>query len=281
MTVGGEGPGPAEPEWRRLNRANWDERTPHHVASAFYDVDGFLAGQSTLRPFEVEELGPVFGRSLVHLQCHFGLDTLSWAREGAEVTGLDFSAPAVLAARDLARRAGLEARFVEADVYDAPEALGRRFDVVYTGRGALNWLPDIAAWAEVVARLLLPGGRLYLVEAHPFVWGLADDSLDFEYDYFPGGRHPYVGDDDPGDYADPEVRLVHAATREFAHPLGSIVTGLAAQGLVVERLVERPEIGWPRFPFLVRLPGPRRHYGLPDYLPTLPLELSLLARAPW
>src|SRR4051794_13740348 len=135
-------------DWRAVNRALWDERVPIHVDSGFYDVAGFLAGGSTLRAFEIDELGDIDGRSLVHPQCHFGLDTLSWARRGARVTGLDFSRPAVEAARDVAARGGLEARFVDADVYDAPQALdGERFDIVYTGLGALNWLPDVAAWA--------------------------------------------------------------------------------------------------------------------------------------
>jgi 2-polyprenyl-3-methyl-5-hydroxy-6-metoxy-1,4-benzoquinol methylase len=143
-------------EWRELNQAWWDERVPIHVASDFYALDEFLAdpNASGLRRFEIEEVGDVAGRELVHLQCHFGIDTLSWARRGANVTGLDFSAAAVGAATDAAARAGLgdRARFVVADVYDAVEALGRRtFDVVYTGLGALTWLPDVPRWAEVVA----------------------------------------------------------------------------------------------------------------------------------
>ena len=147
-----------------LNRAWWDERVPIHTASEFYDVEGFLAGASTLRSFEPEEIGDVRGLTLVHLQCHFGLDTLSWARLGARVTGLDFSAPAMAFAAELADRAGLDAEWVVSDVMRADEALGgRRFDVVYTGLGALNWLEDIERWADVVRGLIAPGGRLHLV----------------------------------------------------------------------------------------------------------------------
>jgi SAM-dependent methyltransferase len=147
-----------------------DERVPIHTASDFYDVEGFLAGASSLRPFEVAEVGDVSGRTLVHTQCHFGLDALSWARRGATVTGLDFSQPAIDAARALAARAGLQAEFVQADVYDATSALGgRRFDVVYTGLGAINWLPDIEAWARTMASLVAPGGIFYLSEFHPFL----------------------------------------------------------------------------------------------------------------
>jgi SAM-dependent methyltransferase len=156
-------------DWRALNRANWDSRVPVHLASSFYDVAGFRGGASTLRPFELAEVGSVAGRSLVHLQCHIGLDTLSWARRGALVSGLDFSAPAISAASSLAVSLGLPAEFVVADVYDAVAAFGgQRFDVVYTGIGALVWLPDVPRWARVVAGLLAPGGFVYLAEAHPF-----------------------------------------------------------------------------------------------------------------
>ena len=147
-----------EHEWRELNLRHWDELVPTHVHGAFHDVSGFLAGRSTLRPFERSELGPVGGPTLVHAQCHFGLDTLSWEREGAIVTGFDFSAAAVRAADDLARRACLDAEFPQADVYDAFDAIGgRTFDVVYTGVGAIHWLPDITRWGAAMAQLLVPG----------------------------------------------------------------------------------------------------------------------------
>lgn len=158
------------------NRDWWDERVPIHVGSEFYDVESFKAGRDPLGPFEVAELGPVEGRTMAHLQCHFGLDSLGWARRGARVAGLDFSRPAVEAAAELARELGLDAEFVCADVHDAAEAFGgRRFEIVYTGGGALNWLPDLDRWAGVVAGLLEPGGTLYLVEFHPVTFAFADD----------------------------------------------------------------------------------------------------------
>jgi SAM-dependent methyltransferase len=169
------------------NRALWDDRVPAHVASDFYDVDGFKAGRVAVEPFEIEEVGPVDGLDLVHLQCHFGLDTLSWARLGAQVTGLDFSEPAVAAARQLASDIGIDADFVASDVYDAVAALGgRQFDVVYTGLGALNWLPDIGRWAGVVEALLRPGGFLYLAEFHPFADTFSYQDLTLEYSYWTG-----------------------------------------------------------------------------------------------
>src|SRR3954447_6521687 len=186
------------------NREMWDERVPLHVGSDFYDVDSFRAGTTSLKPFEIEEVGDVNGRTLLHLQCHFGLDTLSWATRGATVTGLDFSPPAVEAATGLARELGLDqrSRFVSANVYDAVGALGgEQFDIVYTGGGALNWLPDLERWAGVVSALLRPGGFLYLCEFHPFTWVFPyRDELVVTNDYFNTGAQ---FDDEPGSYTDP------------------------------------------------------------------------------
>jgi SAM-dependent methyltransferase len=264
--------------WRQTNRASWDERVGVHVESDFYDVEGFLAGRDTLRTFEPDELGPVEGCSLVHLQCHFGLDTLSWARRGATVTGLDFSPPAIDEATRLADALGIDASFVCADVYDAPQVLGRRFDVVYTGRGALNWLPDLDRWAGVVAALLNPGGRFYLLEFHPLGWITADESLDIVYDYFNNGT-PFI-DDSAEDYADPNRPLVNAMTYEWPHGLGEVLSALAGTGLRIEFLHEFDEISHLRWPFLEEQPGRRRVYRLPAGMPSLPLEYSILTRAP-
>lgn len=257
-----------------LNRRWWDERVPLHVASEFYDVEGFKAGGSTLRPFELEDVGDVAGRSLVHLQCHFGLDTLSWARRGARVTGLDFSTPAVEAARSLAADTGLDAEFVVASLYDAPAALGgRRFDIVYTGLGALNWLPDIRRWAQVVAELVEPDGLLYLSEFHPFTWVFGDDDLSIEHDYFQ--RESFVFED-PGTYADVEARTAHNRTEEWQHPLGNVVSAVIEAGLEVELLHEHDYTLFPRWPFLEERAGVYRH---PEGRPRLPLMYSLRARA--
>jgi SAM-dependent methyltransferase len=221
-------------QWREVNRALWDERVPIHTAGEFYDVPGFLAGGSRLLPFELEELGEVEGATLVHPQCHFGLDTLSWARRGARVTGLDFSAPAIEAARKIAARAQIEAEFVQADAYEASSALGgRRFDVVYTGRGAINWLPDIDRWAEVMASLLAPGGRFYMSELHPFTDVFADEQLSVERSYFERG--PWLWDE-PGTYADPTAQTTHNRTVEWVHGIGDVVSALARAGPAVELL---------------------------------------------
>jgi 2-polyprenyl-3-methyl-5-hydroxy-6-metoxy-1,4-benzoquinol methylase len=194
---------PDDADWRVANRANWDERVPIDVAGPFYDLPGFVADKDTLRDFEPAEVGSANGKTLLHLQCDIGLDTLSWARRGAIVTGLDFSAPAVEVAGDLAARIGITARFVTADVYDTVRALdGQSFDTVYTGFGALCRLPDMARCAQTVAALVAPGGFLYLAEYHPFADVLAEDGRTVENDYFQSG--PIVVDA-PGTYAYSDV----------------------------------------------------------------------------
>jgi SAM-dependent methyltransferase len=256
------------------NRAFWDERVPIHTASDFYDVEGFKAGREPLEAFELEDLGDVSGRALVHLQCHFGLDTLSWARHGACVTGLDFSAPAIEAARRLAADIGVEADFVCANVYDAPEALGdRRFDVVYVNVGAINWLPDIRRWAEVVGTLLTPGGVLYMKEVHPFSWVFGDDDLTVENDYF-AHRSDY---DDPGTYTDPDAATIHNRTEEWQHPLGEVLGALIGAGLTLELLVEHDHQAYRQWPFMLRGGSV---YRMPEGTPRLPLMYTLRARKP-
>jgi SAM-dependent methyltransferase len=271
-------------DWRGLNRANWDDRVPVHLASSYYDLAGFRAGASSLRPFETSEVGSVSGLSLVHLQCHIGLDTLSWARRGALVSGLDFSAPAISAASALAASLGLSATFVVADVYDAAAALGgQRFDIVYTGVGALVWLPDISAWAQVVAGLLAPGGFVYLVEGHPFAQILDGSSgspglpglpgLVVARDYFERG--PYV-EDYPYTYTDGPA-LSHQRSVEFQHGLGEIVTSLVAAGLRIEFVHEWDFDDFARFDRLVRREDGT--FRFPPGQPRVPLMFSLRASA--
>ncbi len=262
-------------DWRDLNRANWDGRVPVHLASEFYDLDGFRAGAGSLRPFEAAEAGEVTGRRLLHLQCHVGLDTLSWARNGAQVTGLDFSEPAIAAARSLAASLAIDASFVVADVYDAVTALGgQRFDVVYTGTGALVWLPDIRRWAAVVAELLEPGGFLYLVEGHPFAQVLDDaQGTTVVRDYF--DDQPQV-EDYPYSYTDgPELQ--HTRSVQFQHQLGQIVTALADTGLRLDFINEHDFDAFQRFESLQR---DGAQYRFPPGHPRVPMMFSLRATRP-
>src|SRR5919112_6305 len=237
-------------EWWEANRASWDERVPIHVSGEFYDVAAFREGQERLQPFEIDEVGDVTGKELLHLQCHFGIDTLSWARRGARVTGLDFSAPAV----------------------DATGGL--TFDIVYTGRGAIIWLPDIGRWAKVVADLLKPGGFLYLTEFHPFTEVFGDEDLSLEYDYFQD-ENPRVWEE-PGTYADFDAETSHNVTYEWNHTLGDVVSAVSAAGLNVELLHEYDYTMFPRWPILEK--SGFDTYRLPEGTPRIPLMYSLRAR---
>jgi SAM-dependent methyltransferase len=261
---------------RAANLDNWDERVAIHAASRFYDVERWLADRPGPRAREVEALGDLAGLELVHLQCHFGLDTLAWAGAGASVTGLDFSPAAVEAARGLAARAGLadRATFVCADVYDAAEALApRTFDVVYVSLGALCWLPSVEKWADQVAALARPGGRLYLHESHPVAWALAHDSLTLEYPYFEE-IEPYV--DDSGEtYTEGGVGLANARTYEWNHGIGEVVTALIDRGMRIDELTEHDWTVLQQFPWLVeRSPG---QWGAPADCPRLPFSYTVVA----
>ncbi len=264
-------------EWFETNRANWDERVPIHTSGDFYDVESFKAGDERLRPFEIEEVGDVGGMSLLHLQCHFGIDTLSWARRGAKVVGLDFSTPAVEAARRLAKDMKLDAEFVESNVYDARKALGgRTFDIVYTGAGALNWLPDIGEWADIAASLVKPGGFLYVSEFHPFTDVFGDEDLTVEHDYFHAAE-PMVWDE-PGLYADFEAETVNNKTYEWNHPIGEVVSAAISAGLSLDFLHEHDYTLFPRWPILEK--SGFDTYRLPEGVPKVPLMYSLRARKP-
>ena len=246
-------------DYLKANLASWDEAVGLHVGSELYDVAGFKAGATSLSPIEIGELGPLVheGTTLLHLQCHFGLDTLSWARRGAVVTGVDFSGEGVKTARALADDVGLSARatFVRSDVGSLPDVLSGDFDVVFTSWGALIWLGDLERWAEVVAHFLKPGGVLYIAEFHPYAFVLADDatpdSLRIGHPYFMYGVPQRFDDDE--DYADPDARSEHTVTYEWLHGFSEIVDPLLRRGLRLDFLHELPYTvpGLP-FPFLER-----------------------------
>ncbi|WP_447038315.1 class I SAM-dependent methyltransferase [Streptomyces sp. DSM 118878] len=268
---------PTPEDWRDTNRKRWDERVPIHLAGDFYELDAFRAGKDPLRDFELVEVGDVRGKSLLHLQCHIGLDTLSWARHGAaRVVGLDFSEPAVEAARDLAAELGLtaeQAAFVAADVYDAAQAVpDSSYDIVYTGVGALGWLPDVGRWAETAASLVAPGGFLYLAEFHPLT-DILDDATGtrVEHDYF--AREAWV-EERPDGYADAGTPTVHNRSVEWQHPIGDVVSALAAAGLRVDFLRERDTTLFARFGTLERREGA---YRFPVDRPRIPLMYTLKA----
>jgi SAM-dependent methyltransferase len=266
----------------RDNNALWDEWTRIHETSAFYDLEGFKRGGVRLRPYELDEIGPVDGLELLHLQCHFGIDTLSWARLGARVTGVDFSLAGVELARSVAAEIGIDgARFVHSDLYDLPTVLDGTFDLVYTSRGVLGWLPDVRRWAEVIAHFVRPGGRFYITEIHPVAQVFEDDDIE------PGElrlRYPYWQHVKPlsfpviGSYAEPTAEVGVHTEHGWNHGLGEIVTALVDAGLRIDSLREFPFVDWP-VEFLVEAPDGT--YRLPAGTPgELPLFFSILATKP-
>src|SRR5215470_8562334 len=241
-------------DFAATNRASWDERVPAHAASPDYGVDSFIADPAFLSDvvrFDLPRLGDISGLRGVHLQCHIGTDTISLARLGASMTGVDFSGPAIRQARALAEQTGADATFVESDVYEAPDAVGRgAFDFVFTGIGALCWLPSVSRWARVVASVLRPGGRLFIREGHPMLWALQDDRDDgllvIDYSYFE--RDEPMIFDEGGTYVTTDTLFEHNVTHEWNHGIGEIVTALLSAGMAVTGLTEHDSVPWEALP---------------------------------
>jgi SAM-dependent methyltransferase len=233
-------------EFHETNRRLWDGWTEIHRDSPFYDVDAFRAGASSLNSIELEAVGEVAGTDLIHLQCHFGLDTLSWARRGARVTGVDFSDRAIALARELSVELEIPAEFHCLEVTELPPEWSDRFDVAFTSYGVLPWLPDLGAWAESIARVLRPGGAFHLVEFHPFS-SMLDDTGRI--------RHPYFHTGEPdryqveGSYADPSAPFRHDAY-EWAHSLSEIHQAIRAAGLEILDFKEYPFSPYGCYPYL-------------------------------
>ena len=241
-------------EYRETNRIWWDERAPAHAGPQGYGTVRYLDDPSHLSGavrFDLPRLGDISGLRAVHLQCHIGTDTVSLSRLGADVTGLDFSGPALVEARRLADKAGADIRFVQAELYDALAVLEPgSFDLVYTGNGALCWLPDIRGWAAIVAGLLRPGGRLFIREAHPVTWALGDvrpdGLLTLEHPYFE--RPEPEAFEDPGTYVETDVALASSRNYSWNHGLGEIVTALMSAGMRLTMLEEHDSVGWQELP---------------------------------
>jgi SAM-dependent methyltransferase len=273
-------------EYLRANRRLWDAWTDIHVRSAFYDVDEFRSGGREairIKDYELEEIGDVRGKTLLHLQCHFGLDTLSWARLGAGVTGIDFSERAIDEARRLASDLELDATFVRSDLYELPEKLDRGdgFDIVYTSHGVLGWLPDVERWAGVAARFVKPGGFLYITEVHPVAMAFETEGgglgeLRLAYPYW---SHPEpIRTEVRGSYADRNAPIDEMVEYGWNHSLGEIVTALVNAELRIEFLHEFTFSTW-KMDFTA--PSEDGLYRLPGELDgRLPLYFSLKAGKP-
>ncbi|MFV2017126.1 class I SAM-dependent methyltransferase [Micromonospora sp. LOL_023] len=241
-------------DYLAINRASWDERAPAHAASPDYRVEQLLADPAELSEvvrFDLPRLGDLTGVRGVHLQCHIGTDTLSLARLGARMTGLDLSGASLVQARRIAAAAQTPIEYVEADVYRAVEVLGAgEFDLVFTGIGALCWLPDVNRWAATVAALLRPGGRLFIREGHPVLWAIdetrPDGLLVVDLPYFETAE-PLVWDEG-GTYVSTDTSFSHTLTHSWNHGLGEIFTALTGAGLRVTTLVEHDSVPWNALP---------------------------------
>lgn len=217
-----------------INKAAWNKRTDYHVGSDFYDNASFKKGRNSLNDIELKLLGDVTGKTVLHLQCHFGQDTLSLARLGAIATGIDLSDAAIIEANNLSAETGIPARFICSDVYQLPEVLDEKFDIVFTSYGTIGWLPDMEMWANVIAKFLKPGGRFVFAEFHPVVWMFDYNFERVEYNYF---KDDAIIETDSGTYAD-NVAPIEYETVSWNHSISEVAKSLINTGLTIDSLDE-------------------------------------------
>lgn len=266
-------------DYLKANRKRWDHLTQEHEKSAFYDLPGFKAGKDRLRSIELSELGDVTGKSLLHLQCHFGTDTLAWARRGAIVTGVDFSKKAISLAKSLSQELNIPAQFYCSDIYALPSVFSDQFDIVFTSYGVLHGLPDLARWGEIIALYLKPGGIFYIVEDHPFFRvfrAKPDNEFKAERSYFFSEEPQRI--ETTGSYAT-KYKGASGVSYVWDHSLGEIINSLLAAGLQIEFLHEFPYAARAKFPFMEQ--GEDGWWRLPpDQHGTIPFLFSIQARKP-
>lgn len=221
-------------DYLKINKATWNDKTDVHIDSEFYDNAAFLNGKSTLNAIELELLDDVKGKKILHLQCHFGQDTMTFSRMGAKATGVDLSDKAIEKARGFATQLGLDTQFVCCDVYDAPNHLKEKFDIVFTSYGTIGWLPDLDKWGGVVSHFLKKGGQFIMADFHPVVWMLDNDFREVHYNYF--NVEPII-EEEMGTYADRGAEM-HSKTISWNHPTSEILNALIDSGLEVKRYNE-------------------------------------------
>lgn len=267
-------------QFRDTNRSLWNGWAEINFRASSYRTDAFRAGENKLHAIEREEVGDVSGRSLLHLQCHFGLDTLSWARLGATVTGVDFSPKGIELAESLSRELNIPARFICCDLYELPRHVQGEFDIVYTSYGVLCWLPDLTRWAQLIARYLRPGGRFHIVEFHPFLFAFdptkSEQRLEPILPYFPQSE-PQLWEE-TGSYADRDADFRHDSYI-WPHSISEVLNALIHAGLRIEHFHE--------FPYCVDefLPGLMQEsadgwWRMKRHAEALPLMFSLQAMKP-
>ncbi len=218
----------------KANKDAWNQRTQVHKDSAFYDLEGFKKGVNALTPVELQEMGDVAGKSLLHLQCHFGLDTMSWQRLGAHCTGVDLSNDAIKLAWDIAEELALDTRFINCNIYDLKNHCSEKFDIVFTSYGTIAWLPDLDRWASVIAHFLKPGGTFYIADFHPVLWMMDESFTHIKYHYF---NKTVIAEENVGSYTD---RNAPIRTQEYSwnHSLSEIFSALIGHGLSIDFLHE-------------------------------------------
>ena len=258
-------------DYIEINRKSWNQRVVPHLESEFYDISGFLSGNSSLQSIEVELLGDLSGKSVLHLQCHFGQDSISMSRMGAKVVGVDLSDEAIKAAEELALKAKSDTRFVCCDIYDLPNHLNETFDIVFTSYGTIGWLPDLDRWAAVIARYIKPGGKFVFVEFHPVVWMYDDHFAAISYDYFNTGE---IKETTQGTYADPDSDIMITSVG-WNHSLSAVVNSLIRHGLKIQLLEEYDYSPYNIFPDAVMVePG---KYRIGHLKHTIPMVYSIVA----
>ena len=257
------------------NQRMWDELARINAASKFYEVEEFRQGANKLNPLEIGEVGDVRSKSLLHLQCHFGMDTLSWVRLGAIATGVDFSSEGIRIARELSAEQNLPARFINCNLYDLPQHLDETFDIVFTSYGVLGWLPDLKGWAQVAARYVKPGGIFYIAEFHPFAYVFDDANLSLAYRYPYFDKNVQIWENNQGSYADKTATVETPHSYEWMHPLGEVVSELIAAGLTIEFLHEYPYSVYEQFPGMVRAQD--GYWYIPGHEQDVPLMYSIRA----
>lgn len=218
------------------NKKAWNSKTPVHIGSEFYDVESFKKGKTSLTFIELEELGDIKGKTILHLQCHFGMDTLSLARMGAKVTGVDMSDQAIEAAKKLNEELNLDAEFICCNIFDLPKLLDKKFDIVFTSYGVIGWLPELDEWGKLISHFLKPGGMFYMVEFHPFIWIFDDEFKYFQYSYFLKGP---IEETYSGTYADRNADIQNTSYG-WNHTFSEIFNSLINNGLEVNFLNEFP-----------------------------------------
>ncbi|MFX1325544.1 MAG: class I SAM-dependent methyltransferase [Promethearchaeota archaeon] len=260
------------------NQKMWDEfaKQNYQVENEFYSVKAFLEGKTSLRPFELKEVGNVKNKKLLHLQCHFGLDTLSWAREGAVVTGIDFSGEAIRLAKELATRANIPGNFIQTNLYDLPEVLIEKFDIVYTSVGVLCWLNDLIRWAEIITHFLKPGGFFYIADGHPVKNMFDNDNkkeLKLKYDYFHTSEPmEFVAE---GSYASIGPQMEPHKEYEWKHSISDIINSLIEAGLKIAFFNEYPFSPYQMFAFSEK--DENGYYRLLNQKAEIPLIYTLKA----